>query len=166
MVTLLGIRNSIEVGPITQADILAALPYGNDIYVTQVSGETIFKSLILCLYNRNHNGGFLQMAGVRVVYDVTKGENGRVISVQILCADCDKPTYNDIDFDRMYNIIVPEFLLNGGDGHYFNSSSPQRLEKIDVEVLRQYIEDHGTVSPKLEKRITIIENQTLVFFYK
>ena len=46
-----------------------------------------------------------------------KPENQRVVEVKALCAECDIPKYKLLDDDKMYRIILSNFILNGGDGY-------------------------------------------------
>lgn len=61
-------------------------------------------------------GEFLQMSGIRVVYDLTKETCQRVASVSILCSFCSTPTYSDLDPYQKYGVIITSFLYEGGDG--------------------------------------------------
>lgn len=61
-------------------------------------------------------GEFLQMSGIRVVYDLTKETCQRVVSVSILCTSCSTPTYTDLDPNQKYGVIITSFLYEGGDG--------------------------------------------------
>uniref|UniRef100_A0A1A9WN80 5'-nucleotidase n=1 Tax=Glossina brevipalpis TaxID=37001 RepID=A0A1A9WN80_9MUSC len=159
-----GIRTSIEKrsdGSIFPTDILSVLPFNNDLFVIKITGKTIRAALehSASMYKKDSNGGFLQMSGIRVVYDYSKAVGKRVVKAMVRCADCNVPIYGDMMDGKMYNVIVPKFLLNGGDGHNFvekNGLPSQRLQLNDYEALVQYIQKRDIVYPAVEERIVII----------
>lgn len=156
-----GIRSSIEKksdGAITENDVLTTLPFKNDIYMTRVSGKTIRNALerSAAIFDKDSNGGFLQVSGIKVVYNITNPVGHRVQSVEALCAECEVPNYSPLVNDKMYNIIVSKFLLDGGDGHVFDekNGSNQRLPSVDSEVLSQFIKARQMIYQGLDGRIT------------
>lgn len=54
---------------------------------------------------------------MRIKYNINKPVNQRVVEVKVLCADCDIPEYKLLDDNKMYGIILSNFLLTGGDGY-------------------------------------------------
>lgn len=55
--------------------------------------------------------------GMQVVINGTQPKGHRVVSVEILCAECTPIEYKPIDLDRMYRVITTDFLANGGNGY-------------------------------------------------
>lgn len=55
------------------------------------------------------------VSGLRIKYNINKPVNQRVVEVKVLCADCDIPEYKLLDDNKMYGIILSNFLLAGGD---------------------------------------------------
>lgn len=158
-------RSSIEKrsdGSILATDVLSVLPFKNDLYITKISGKTILKALehSAAMEAKDSNGGFLQMSGVRVVYDYNKDINDRVVSAHVRCAECKVPTYEPLQLEKTYNVIVQQFLINGGDGHTFvENEVPQRLQKNDYNALVQYLQQREFIYPEVEERITIIKRK-------
>ncbi|CAD7088574.1 unnamed protein product [Hermetia illucens] len=134
------LRSSIERKPnstITRNDILSVLPFGNALYVVKVPGHVIRTTLEYSATKYDlmeSNGGYLQMAGVRVVYDMTKPLGERVISVEALCAECLIPEYRNLDDRKTYKIIISSFLLMGGDGHSIVDKENPLHEAIDMGI--------------------------------
>lgn len=159
-----GIRNSIEKrsdGSILGADIVSVQPFGNYLYVTKISGRTLLGNLehSATMHERDSNGGFLQMSGVQVIYDFNRPAGSRVISAKLRCASCEIPTYEPLDLEKQYSVIVPNFLLRGGDGHKFledSDSQPDRMNYKEVDALEAYLKMYNTVYPALENRIQIV----------
>ncbi|XP_037819391.1 protein 5NUC-like [Lucilia sericata] len=162
-----GIRSSIgkrSDGSILATDVLSVLPFGNDLYMTRITGKTILKALehSASMEAKDSNGGFLQMSGVHTVYDYNKPIGSRVISTHLLCSECKIPAYEPLQQDKFYNVIVQKFLIDGGDGHTFveeNGTEPIRLQKNDFDALLQYLTQREFVYPEVEERITIIEKK-------
>lgn len=158
-----GIRSSIDKrsdGSITENDLLSVLPFDNDIYMAKVQGQIIQSMLehSASLRDKDSNGGFLQMSGIKAVYDYNMEDGKRVVSVEARCVECEIPEYLPLDLNKMYNILVPEFLLNGGDGYEFpTGTESQRLQKDDKEILMQFLMQRDIVYPEVEGRLTIIE---------
>ncbi|XP_055839607.1 5'-nucleotidase-like [Episyrphus balteatus] len=162
-----GIRTSIEKrsdGAITENDVLTVLPFKNDIYMTKVSGKTIRNALEHSaeIFDKDSNGGFLQVSGIRVVYNLTNPVGKRVQSVEALCAECEVPMYSKLDDVKMYNIIISKFLLDGGDGHKLNENngSNQRLPYVDSKTLSEYIKARQIIYQGIDGRITWVEQNS------
>lgn len=62
-------------------------------------------------------GEFLQMSGIRVVYNLTQPSSARVHSVEVLCCDCEVPQYEPLDTFKQYRVIVTDFMSLGGHGY-------------------------------------------------
>ncbi|XP_034479576.1 protein 5NUC-like isoform X2 [Drosophila innubila] len=156
-----GIRSSIEKKPdgmITQSDLLTVLPFENDIYITRISGKTIWNALerAAAVRFKDSDGAFLQVSGLHVVYNPDMPEGKRVVSVELRCASCMVPSYSPLNATEYYKVIVPQFLFEGGDGHIMiEEANPEwiRMQKTVVEAVNQYLQHHDFVYPELEGRI-------------
>lgn len=164
----LGIRSSIEKrsdGQIFESDIIDVLNHHNKLFVTKISGNTILAALerSAAIRHEDSNGGFLQMSGVHVTYDYNQPKGQYVVSAEVRCAVCDVPDYEPLVKEQIYSVIVPEFLLEGGDGHKFvesNNSENVTMQLKDREALIAYIKARDFVYPGIEERITIIEKSS------
>ncbi|XP_043642935.1 protein 5NUC [Drosophila teissieri] len=162
-----GIRSSIEKrsdGAITDNDLLSVLPWRNKLYVVPMPGSYIRRALehAAVLRGKDSDGGFLQVSGIHVVFNLNKPEGQRVVSVQVRCAACRVPTYSDLNDSATYNVVLGEFLLDGGDGHVFRHSAhqPQRLQNNDLEAVSQYLAQRNYVFPEIEGRIVFINSSS------
>lgn len=109
--------------------------------------------------NLDSNGGFLQFAGLRVQYNYDNEDGHRVVSALVRCAQCNVPSYSNLNISAHYNIIVSEFLLNGGDGYVLteeNEPYTELLQKNDQFAFGDYLEARHYVYPENEGRIVII----------
>lgn len=165
-----GIRASIDKksdGLIRQKDIRLVLPFKTKVFVVEMKGSTIRKNLEHSgsQYDDNEGaGGILQMAGVKVTYNIKKPPGKRLgDDVQVLCANCEVPTYEPLNDNQTYKVIVNNYLYGGGGGYKFkenNSSKPvYEFEGIDVDLVTDYLRNRGMIYPSLEGRIVINEEE-------
>ncbi|KAH8325190.1 hypothetical protein KR074_009324 [Drosophila pseudoananassae] len=160
-----GIRASIEKGSngtITGSSLLTVLPFDNDLFVTRILGSTLIAALehSAVVWHQDSNGGFLQMSGLKTVYNFNNAVGKRVVSAQALCADCAVPAYKNVNETAFYNIIIPSFLLEGGDGFNFTEASggfTERLLRNDLNSTMEYLKQRHYVYPEIEERIVIRE---------
>uniref|UniRef100_A0A6P4E6L4 5'-nucleotidase n=1 Tax=Drosophila rhopaloa TaxID=1041015 RepID=A0A6P4E6L4_DRORH len=160
-----GIRSSIEKrsdGSITENDLLSVLPWGNALFMVPMTGKSLRRALEhgASLRGKDSDGGFLQVSGIHVVLNPSKPEGHRVVSVQVRCAACQVPTYSDLNDTAVYNVVVGEFLLGGGDGHIIKDPAhhPQRMKNNDREAVLQYLKQREYVYPEIEGRIVLINS--------
>jgi len=164
-VASVGIRASIDAGTdgtVTGVDIATVLPFGNSISIVRIKGASLVKSLehSASLRTSESDGGFLQVSGLRFVLNFNRPKGRRVTSIYVLCADCEIPHYQPLDRQKFYGVIMPTFLMNGGDGYkYFKEGSNQHsvMRLIDRQILTKYFQEHKIVFPKREQRISIVE---------
>ncbi|XP_034651381.1 protein 5NUC [Drosophila subobscura] len=160
-----GIRAPIEkdaAGNITGSDLLAVLPFQNDLFITRLTGKTLLAALEHSATVRTHdsNGGFLQMSGLQVEYNYNNDEGHRLVSAQALCATCIVPKYSRVNESANYFVIVPQFLLEGGDGYTLTEESDPlsiRMKRNDIEVVADYLMQRHFVYPEIQDRILIHE---------
>lgn len=51
-----------------------------------------------------------------MVYDLTRKPWDRVVQLDVLCTMCRVPSYEPLKMDKVYKVILPSYLVNGGDG--------------------------------------------------
>lgn len=88
------------------------------VYVTGKVLRDVLEHSVHRYCDKIGRGEFLQMSGVRVIYDLTKEAGKRVASVSVLCSFCSTPTYAELDPIQEYGVIITSFLYGGGDGYY------------------------------------------------
>uniref|UniRef100_A0A8C1C938 5'-nucleotidase n=1 Tax=Cyprinus carpio carpio TaxID=630221 RepID=A0A8C1C938_CYPCA len=105
-------------GSITMEDLIAVLPFGGTFDLVQINGSTlreIFEHSV-----RRYGGStgeFLQVSGILVVYDLSKSPGNRVKSVNMLCTECRVPRYEPLNPKKVYKVVLPSYLVDGGDGY-------------------------------------------------
>ncbi len=94
-----GIRASVAAGDVTYGDIIGVSPYGNYIVTKEITGRELIEILETSLeiqrqcieaYEQgddsvwpSSSGSYLQCGGISVIYDLTKPQGSRVLSVRI-----------------------------------------------------------------------------------
>ncbi|KAH8316327.1 hypothetical protein KR067_005184, partial [Drosophila pandora] len=161
-----GIRASIEKEAdrnINGATLMTVLPFENDVMMTRIKGKKLLAALEHSATTRlrDSNGGFLQMSGLKVVYDYNNPEGKRVVSALARCSNCSVPVYEPIKEDATYQVIVLEYVLEGGDGYDLNDDDNPHNERLllnDINCAINYIKLQQFVYSKMEERITIVES--------
>ncbi|XP_041352276.1 5'-nucleotidase-like [Gigantopelta aegis] len=161
-----GIRSNIDPGDINMETLLTVQPFMNTIERIQLKGEHVLGALehSVHAYSTDPNsdlfGGFLQMSGMKVVYDVSKPPQHRVVEVKVRCTKCDVPQFEPLNLTQIYDIILPDFTANGGDDYTVikkNKIDTPKTGYMDSNVFRKYLEKMTPVTIGLEGRITFVD---------
>lgn len=141
---------------LSMADVYQALPYDNLIAGVWLRGAELRELLELSArnYDTANSGGFLQVSGVRVVYDVRRPRGERVHEVRVLCANCTVPRYEALRADGEYLVLVPDVVRLGMDGYEMMLGRQFQLHGDGVaEAVRKYVLQRQVVYPAVEGRI-------------
>ncbi|XP_073339299.1 snake venom 5'-nucleotidase-like [Pagrus major] len=143
-------------GSITMEEILTVLPFGATFDLVQIKGSTIKKAFEHSIHRYGGmSGEFLQVSGIHVEYDLSKPVNQRVVSLSVLCTECRVPKYEPLDLEKTYTVVMPSFMVGGGDG--FTMVKEELLKHntgdMDISVFSKYISDMKRVYPAVEGRI-------------
>ncbi|CAN7986184.1 unnamed protein product [Ixodes hexagonus] len=156
------LRAPIEEGSITLEDVTNVLPYDNTMVVFNLTGAQL-KSIVehgVRHYNSPgivKSGAFLQMAGVRVVYNLYCKPGNRVVDLQILCAACLIPRFERVQQDSWYTIGTLKYAANGGDNFDFSFVKPgDRVDTnfLDSAMAIEYLNASSPVTMGLDGRIS------------
>ena len=148
-----GIRANRQYAPgtrLTRRDILSELPFGNKTVVIELAGRDIVAALENGFSQIEKGGGrFPHLSGLSVVYDPGQPAGSRVVEVA--------HGGGAIVPDRTYLLATNDFLGRGGDGYEMFAGKRRRVDAnagtlMASQVIR-YIEEKGTVSPKVEGRL-------------
>ncbi|XP_030371338.1 snake venom 5'-nucleotidase-like isoform X2 [Scaptodrosophila lebanonensis] len=149
-------------GAVTVEDIYQVLPYDSKVIFIKILGKYILRILEHSVQMRetDSDGGFLQVSGMRIKYDLKERKGRRVRSVLILCTECKVPQFQPLDPYKLYGILLTQYLLDEGDGYKFKINE-RHIADTKVTVLQavtRYFQAHKLVYPKLENRIMIADN--------
>lgn len=148
-----GIRTDriIPPGPLRKRDINALLPFTNVVVTVEMRGRQLRDALEEGLANiEREAGGFLQVSGLRVVYDPARPPGQRVRQVTAGGAP--------LDPDRLYTVATIDYLVRGGDGftafkqtkRLVNETSGPQLSDVVLDA----IQARGTIKPEVDGRLT------------
>jgi len=146
-----GIRTSIEAGEITKGKVIEVLPFGNYIITKKVKGSVIKAALEngVDAYP-DLKGAFPHVGGMTFTLDPSKPAGERVISILI--------NGEPIEMEKEYILATNDFMAYGGDKYTMLKDTPTVNEYPALdEALISYIQQRGTVEPKVEGRLVIAE---------
>ncbi|XP_054425650.1 5'-nucleotidase [Pteronotus mesoamericanus] len=155
-----GIRSPIDErnnGTITWESLAAVLPFGGTFDLVQLKGSTLKKAFEHSVHRYGQSTGeFLQVGGIHVVYDLSRNPGDRVVKLDVLCTRCRVPSYEPLRTDEVYNVVLPNFLANGGDGYQMIKEEVLQHNSgdQDINVVSQYISKMKLIYPAVEGRIT------------
>lgn len=155
-----GLRNSFPIGDILYADVVAFMPFENTLDVIELSGETIyeiFEHSVSRSYVPEQFIGIhmLQISGICVIFNTTKSVGNRVKSLKIKINDAE---YEHVIHSKYYTVIVPSFLVNGGDGFTMIKSKKKnhRIGLLDIDIMTSYIARISNITHKTDGRIVML----------
>ena len=154
-----GIRASIAAGDITKMAVNTVLPFGNTLYVVEVTGAELLEALEASTYCTPESiGGFPQVSGIKFIintgaaYDAGENYPGSTYAgpnsinrVTILTVGGQA-----FDADATYTIVTNNFMAAGGDTYYAFSAAESGYDTgipLD-QVVMDYITEEldGTVT--------------------
>ncbi len=172
-----GIRADIEVGDITNEEIINVHPFGNNGTTVRVSGQVIQDALEMGAQNApGESGGFLHVSGMTYTIDTTipssvkTDDQGAFLGVEgayrvkdIMIAG------QPIDLNQSYVVASHDYLLlSYGDGMTMFKDAEVVKDRVivDNEILINYIKENlgGVVGDSYanvygENRITVLTEQ-------
>jgi 5'-nucleotidase len=142
-----GIRNDINVGPITYGEAFNVQPFANVLVTMDMTGAQIDALLEQQFTGGN---GVLQIPA-SLTYDRSQSlppgnriSNIRIGGVAVVPA-------------TTYRVTVNNFLADGGDNYtVFTQGTNRFVGEIDLDAFARYIEFLGTVNPGPQNRITLV----------
>jgi 5'-nucleotidase len=152
----------IPPGPLTDRDIRDMIPYGDRAVVVKISGAVLKKTLErAAFFLGGRFGGFLQIAGARVIIDKSKGiqtieDDGTGIIKKGNAVREFRVGLEKIESDREYTVVTSDFLARGGFGYpWMSDVRSERGRPID-DIVIDYLRGDGAKVPPFEDRILII----------
>lgn len=150
---------------ITLEDLYSMMPFGNTIELIQLKGDIIrqaFEHAVSEYQVEDAHGRFLQVSGIKVVYDLSKPKNNRVVSLQVRCDDCAIPDYTPLDPNKIYDVVTITYLTIGGDGFTVirdNILRSDSSEILDIDVVMEYIKRNQPLMTGNEGRIRFVTGE-------
>lgn len=142
-----GIRVDIPKGKITMEQVYSLLPFDNVLVEMDLKGKDI---LDLLEQSATLEKGILQVAGIKVKYDMRKPVGSRVIEVLV--------NGEPLDLEKTYRIVTNDFLAAGGDKFTaFTKGKNVTYGDMLRDVFAEYLKKHSPIEPKVEGRSIIIK---------
>lgn len=140
-----GVRADLPAGPVTAGDVFSVLPFGNELMLVQMDGRMLRRVIERRIAGRS-NG--LYVSGVRMEYDPGRPDFDRVVTLMVAGQPWDP--------DRVYRVVVTNFLLEGNSGFDFLTTIPAEAVMPTTvrtaEAMEWYLQKHGTVRPRIDDR--------------
>lgn len=149
-----GIRASIEVGEITQGDVITVLPFGNYVVTKDVIGADIRAILEVGISDYpDAKGAFPHIAGMTIEFDPNMPTGSKLTKVMI-----GNEMMNDA---KIYTLATNDFLAAGGDDYVVLADDviKNEYDALD-EVLVTFLNAEGTAKAAVTGRISVFEAET------
>ncbi|MCM3711734.1 5'-nucleotidase C-terminal domain-containing protein [Sporosarcina luteola] len=146
-----GIRTSIDKGDVTYGEVLTVLPFGNSLAIMELTGAELRETFEHSVKEYpKESGGFLHVAGMKVIFDGTAEPGKRIVSLKI--------AGEEVEADKMYKAATNVFTAKGGDGFdalgkAYEDGRASEPGFSDWENLANHIKSLGKVNNGLEGRI-------------
>jgi 2',3'-cyclic-nucleotide 2'-phosphodiesterase/3'-nucleotidase len=129
------LRKDLPEGDVARVDILDTYPFVDDIVVLRMTGDQIRRVLEQSLTLER---GLLQVSGIEIVYDLSKPEKRRLVSM--------KREGSPIEADEQIDVVVSGFLAEGGDLYdaFAEAARLRTLGKVS-DVVIDYFKTGGVV---------------------
>lgn len=117
-----GIRSSIPAGPLREGDItLELLPFANFMSIVPLRGSTIkaviAETITATLPDGAHAGKFPYPGNLRYSFaETTPGEAGEITSIEINRGSLQKPEWEALEDNVLYNVAMNSYNATGNDG--------------------------------------------------
>lgn len=151
---------------IIRGDLIAVLPFSDTLTAVTMNGSVLKQTLehsVSTWRPIDSTGQFLQMAGMKVTYDLAKPAGSRVVSAQALCSGCEDTKLAAINDNYTYKVFMPSFLAEGGDNYSVFENLPKEVVAFDeLKCAIDYIDRYSPVKPEVEDRITLLNKDVIM----
>jgi 5'-nucleotidase / UDP-sugar diphosphatase len=141
-----GIRKDFPQGDIEVGDILDTNPFVDPVMVMEVTGAQLRQILEQSF---THLRGLMQVSGLQIVYDTSRPERERLVSMQ--------HAGKEIDDDDLFEVAASGIIAKGGD-HYETFTETRFLREYEPlgDLTIEYFRKHGTVpTPTAGRQVDI-----------
>lgn len=97
-------------------------PFENVLTAFNLPGHKLLEALEFSVQpidiksNTTNSPIYMQVAGLKITYNYNNPVGERVVELKVRCANCAIPLYEDFDSRKIYRIVAPDFLAEGGGG--------------------------------------------------
>lgn len=148
-----GLRASIDAGPVTMGEVLTVLPFQNTLSTFEVTGAELKEALENGTSQYEEKAGrFLQVAGMKYAFDISKPVGERISDVEVAEGDAFVP----LDPAKSYLVVSNNYVRQGGDGFktFVDAAKAYDYGPDLADVVAEYIAANGPYKPYTDGRIT------------
>lgn len=142
------IREGLSEGWVTRADVVAMVPFGNEVRVVEMYGSDLLEVVCELARVMPGNGSFPQFSNeVRMVLDTV---NHHVLKFTV--------GGEEVDLDRVYRIVTYDYIAEGRGRFKMLQEKKLNDNRVGFEVadgMMDYIHELEVVEPKLDGRLRI-----------
>ncbi|XP_055626265.1 apyrase [Toxorhynchites rutilus septentrionalis] len=157
-----GIRVSMFRGELSFKNLIEVIPFENNLVCVDLRGDHLLGVLEYSVEkswdeDRFNGANMLQVAGLRVEYNVTEPIGRRVVAVEVLCHDCMVPRYEPLKPLKSYRVVTNSFIAGGGDGFvtFPKHGLNRRVGPVDIEAFEDYTKKRSPIIQGIDGRIKV-----------
>jgi 5'-nucleotidase len=144
-------NRTVPPGPLTKRDVHSLLPFTDVVLKLEMRGRDLRAALEHGLAQADREGGgFLQLSGVRLVWDPRLPVGRRIVDASV----GNRPLADDV----AYTVAVPSYLVRGGDGFTAFARAAIIIGGTGGPQVAQLVLDaltaRGEIAPTIDGRIT------------
>jgi len=129
----------IPVGEITAGKLYEVMPFDNTLYTMKLSGADIKANIEHGILNEDI--GWVQISGVKVVYDPEAEAGNRIISMAL-------EDGTPVVMDGYYTVVTNDFMFTGGDNYNFENAVDGLNTFVPIrDAMMESVEQAGVISP-------------------
>ncbi|XP_036319649.1 apyrase-like [Rhagoletis pomonella] len=114
------LRVPLSKGTLTYGHLITMSPFENVLTAFNLPGHKLLEAFeysvktIDIKNNSTSSAVYMQVSGLKISYDYNKPPGQRVVGIKVICANCKIPVYDDFDSRKIYRIVAPSYLAEGG----------------------------------------------------
>ena len=134
-----GLRVPIPAGEITAGKLYEVMPFDNTLYTMKLSGADLKANIEHGILNQDI--GWVQISGVKVVFDPEAEAGNRIISMALVDG-------TPVEMDDYYTVVTNDFMFTGGDNYNFENAKDGLNTFIPIrDAMMESVEQAGVISP-------------------
>lgn len=150
-----GVRTSLNPGDLTMAEAYSLMPFGNTLFVLELSGSEL-KAALEWAVSRG-GGAFPYPAGFRYTADMKRPMGSRITSLEAAAAG---GTWRKVSDAERFRMVTNSFAANGGDGAVLlRDTKGYRYDTgfVDAEVFIEYAKKMKVLEPPKTTCVTYLK---------
>lgn len=142
--------------------LIEVIPFENSLVCVELRGDHLLGVMEYAVEkswdeDRFNGANMLQVSGLRVEYNVTKPIGERVLALEVLCADCMVPRYEQLQPLKYYRVVTNSFIAGGGDGFsiFPQHGRNKRIGPVDIQAFEDYAKIRSPIVQGIDGRIKV-----------